>query len=124
MNQGSLFGESTDAVYELKVEDIRDLYGGNELGRFSDETEEEFQDMVWDDPRKGEEYEIPGLGTFECLANWGVSSDGRRTGFVLKHHESGLVVMFDGIYSSWDSTEFTIDEAEPREVTTVKWVAK
>lgn len=124
MNQKSLFTRDESVKEDLTVADLIELNNGNDLGRFSDQTEDEFNDMIWGCPEKYDSFHIHGLGGFECIANWGTYFDGRTVGFVLHHFASNKNFMFSGRYSSWDSTEWEISEAEEATVTVTKWVPK
>lgn len=45
------------------------------------------------------------IGTFEVVKEWN-GGDGKPRGIVLRHVESDTYIMDEGIYSSWDSSEW------------------
>ena len=78
-----------------------------------DELIDEFRDEVlymWRDS-----VTVEGLGEFTKLAEWS-GGDGHEQGIVVQHVPTGIILMFLGVYSSWDSSSWDdIVEAEPFE---------
>lgn len=81
---------------------------------------------LWDDNFEanaivGQTTEIPGYGTFTVLAQWGEVKDGMDMGFVVRHEESGKEFLFTCTYTSWDSQDWSISEAEEYTFTEQRW---
>ena len=67
---------------------------------------------------------VEGLGTFRQLAEWS-GGDGKPMGAVTQHLESGVIMMAEGTYSSWDSSDWdSFVEAEPFEFTETRYKEK
>jgi len=99
---------------EFTFEDFKRLYD-TEVSpvTFEEDTEmyESFRDAIlygWE-----RDQVIEGLGTFHLLSDWS-GGDGKPMGKVTEHLESGVIMMVEGTYSSWDSSEWDdMVEVEP-----------
>ena len=93
---------------EFTFEDFKRLYD-DQISPVTFEFDDDGD--MYDDFRETVEYGwrsghvIEGLGTFDQLAQWN-GGDGRAQGNVIKHLESGTIMMVEGTYSSWGSSDW------------------
>ena len=89
------------------------------------EYDESFQDELGDVRHLWRQTKTP-IGTFLSVIEWN-GGDGREQGIVVRHKESGILLMATGTYSSWDSSDwddwviaepFTFTETRYKEKTT------
>lgn len=88
-----------------------------------DEMYESFREAI-QYPYGHRDQEVEGLGSFHLLAEWS-GGDGRPMGNVVQHVESGVILMIEGFYSSWDASEWdSLVEAEPFTFTETRYQEK
>ena len=110
---------------EFTFEDFKRLYD-NEVSPVTFEEDDEMYETFREVIQYGSTREqvVEGLGTFKTLADWS-GGDGHPMGIVTTHVESGVILMLEGTYSSWDSSEWHgLVEAEPFEFTETRYKEK
>jgi hypothetical protein len=88
-------------------------------GQVDEDFHEDMREAILDMWR---EVQTP-IGTFKSVTNWNLG-DGHDMGLVAQHVETGMYILLEGTYSSWDGSEYDrVSVAEPYTFTETRYRA-